>query len=113
MVTHVPVRPLTKSHDFPHDDTKTPHITGGSKLSVRYCFWSCPANGDLSSLCKKNILWVKGKQDTELLKQIRQFIHVHLWRLKSLREMFLQTSNSPISTYTCGVRALGIILQHP
>lgn len=113
MVAHVPVRPLTKSHDFPHDDTKTPHITGWSKLSVRYCFWSRPANGDLSSLRMKNILSVKGKQDMELLKQIMQLIHIHLWRLNSLREMFLLTRTSPISTYTCGVRPLGIVLQHP
>lgn len=40
----------------------------------------------------------------ELFKQIMQFIHI---------QIFLLTSNSPISTYTCGVCPLRIVLQHP
>lgn len=28
MVAHVPVGPFTKCQDFPHDNTKTPHVAG-------------------------------------------------------------------------------------
>lgn len=63
--------------------------------------------------CRRKTYSVKQKQNMELWKQIMQFIPIHLWRLKCLREIFLLTSNSPISTYTCGVCPLRIVLQHP
>lgn len=28
VVAHVPVRPFAEGHDLPHDDPKTPHVTG-------------------------------------------------------------------------------------
>lgn len=53
VVAHVPVGPLSKSHHLPHDNTKTPYITGRSELPVRYSLWCCPTNGNLSSLRNK------------------------------------------------------------
>lgn len=54
MVTHVPIRSFAKSHNLPHHNPKAPNITGRSELSVCYCLWSRPANGDFTSLFDTN-----------------------------------------------------------
>lgn len=50
MIAHVPVGPLSKSHHLPHDYAKAPNITGRGELPVSNSFWSCPPNGNFSTL---------------------------------------------------------------
>lgn len=50
LVAHVPIRPFSIRHHFPHDDAIAPNVTGGGELPVSDGLWGCPANGDLTSL---------------------------------------------------------------
>lgn len=50
LVVHVPVRPLSVGHHLPHDNAVAPAVAGRSELPVLDGLWSCPPNGNLSSL---------------------------------------------------------------
>ena len=50
LISHVPVRPLSVRHDFPHDDPVAPHITGRGELPVLDSFGGSPSDRDLPSL---------------------------------------------------------------
>lgn len=50
LVGHIPIRPLSKWHHFPHDDAIAPHVTGRGELPVRDGLWCGPPHWDLSTL---------------------------------------------------------------
>lgn len=50
LIGHVPVRPLSVGHDFPHDNPIAPHITGRGEFPVLDGFWCSPSDRDLPSL---------------------------------------------------------------
>lgn len=50
LIGHVPVRPLSVRHDFPHDDPVAPHITSRGELPVLDCFGRSPSDRNLPSL---------------------------------------------------------------
>ena len=50
MIGHVPVRPLSVGHDFPHDDPVAPHITSRGELPVLDSFRCGPSDRDLPAL---------------------------------------------------------------
>lgn len=50
LIGHVPVRPLSIGHDFPHDDPVAPHITSRGELPVLDSFWCSPSDRNLPSL---------------------------------------------------------------
>lgn len=50
MIGHVPVRPLSVRHDFPHDDPVAPHITSRGELPVLDRFGRSPSDRNLPSL---------------------------------------------------------------
>lgn len=54
LIGHLPVRPLTIWHHFPHDSAKTPDVTSWGKFSIRNSLWCCPAYWYLSSLENMN-----------------------------------------------------------
>lgn len=50
LIGHVPVRPLSVGHDFPHDDPVAPHITSRGELPVLDSFGCSPSDRNLPSL---------------------------------------------------------------
>lgn len=50
LIGHVPVRPLSIGHDFPHDDSVAPHITSRGELPVLDSFRCSPSDRNLPSL---------------------------------------------------------------
>lgn len=53
LIWHVPVRPFSIRHYFPHNNSVTPHITGWCKFAVLNGLWSCPSHWNFSALWKK------------------------------------------------------------
>lgn len=50
LIGHIPVRPLSVGHDFPHDDPVAPHITSRGELPVLDSFGCSPSDRNLPSL---------------------------------------------------------------
>lgn len=53
LIWHVPVRPFSIRHYFPHNYSITPHIAGWCKFAVLDGLWSCPSHWDFSTLSKR------------------------------------------------------------
>lgn len=63
LIGHVPVRPLSVGHDFPHDDPIAPHITSRGELPVLDSFGCSPSDRNLPSLRTQRAQHQRRKRD--------------------------------------------------
>lgn len=84
LVGHVPVRPFSKRHHFPHDNAVAPHIAGRGELPVGDGLWCRPPHWNLPTLREAEKRQMRNTQNTANANSFQPwrqaFFHTSVWQ---------------------------------